>query len=91
MSRAFRQDPDEKLDYAISYAGRMGTGDTIAVSVWTVPSGLTGSQQQMTAQTASIFLTGGTNGVDYVVLNRVTTTNGRILEDFIVIQMRSKG
>lgn len=67
------------LDFAVSYATWLGD-DTVAVSEWDVPSGLTGSDEDIdeTAKITTIMLSGGTrNDVPYEVVNTVTTTGGR--------------
>lgn len=89
MPRQYTQDPDENLDYGIDYSGRIPSGDSIIDSVWEVPDGLTGSDESVSDRTAIIFLTGGEDGVDYVVGNRSTTAAGRVVEDYITLQIRA--
>ena len=54
----------------------MGT-DTITESEWIVPEGLTKVTDSKTATTATIWLSGGTAGVNYTVTNRIVTVGGR--------------
>jgi hypothetical protein len=88
MPRIHEKTPDENLDYAIDHSGELPDADTIIDSAWDVPDGLTGSGESVSGQSAIIFLTGGVVGSDYTVTNVSTTDNGRVVEDYIVIQVR---
>ncbi|RNL66228.1 hypothetical protein EFK50_00970 [Nocardioides marmoriginsengisoli] len=79
----FTKDPDSKLDYLANWAGTgpkgpwLKDGDTIATSEWIVPAGLTKTDEANTDTTATIWLSGGTLGQSYEVVNRITTAQGR--------------
>jgi len=79
-----RKDPDELQDYTIDWAALLGT-DTISTSTWTVPSGLTSSATSKTTTTATVWLSGGTGGQEYEVMNEITTVAGRTYQKTIVI------
>jgi hypothetical protein len=51
--------------------------DTIATSDWDVPEGLTAEAPNLVGNTATIWLSGGTEGRVYLVTNRVTTGDNR--------------
>lgn len=72
------KDPDALLDYATDWSSWLDTGDTIASSLWVVPAGLTITAQSHTTTGATVWLSGGTLGERYEVVNRITTAQGRI-------------
>ena len=76
MGELFIKDPDALLDYMVDWSTWLGN-DTIATSVWTVPSGITKSNDTKTPKTATIWLSGGTVGQRYDITNRITTDGGR--------------
>lgn len=92
--KSFFKDPNELLDYAIDWddpeAPWLVTGDTITASAWTAPSGITASTslQTFTTTTATVWVSAGTAGQEYILTNRVTTTGGRIGEASIKIVVK---
>lgn len=76
MAKIFLKDPDAKLDYQIDWSEWLGT-DTISASTWTVPSGLTKVSDIFTTTTTTIWLSGGTVGSVYEMVNHITTATGR--------------
>ena len=70
----FTKDPDAALDYGIDWEDWLN-GDTIATSTWTVPAGLTEDSDSATATVATVWVSGGTAGTEYVLTNRIVTTN----------------
>ena len=79
------KDPDEKKDYGFDWSAWLDSvlpTDTIASSAWVLPAGITQSTPVPSndATTTTIWLTGGTAGANYTVVNRITTTAGRIAE-----------
>lgn len=80
MSRntnTFTKDPDAVLDYQTDWTGWLVDDDTIATSVWLVPSGLTKDSDSHTDTKATVWLSGGSNGTQVAVVNRITTAQGR--------------
>jgi hypothetical protein len=77
---SYTKDPASTLDFAADWAAWLTArgSDTIASSVWVVPTGITSTAEAHTTTTATIWLSGGTLGQTYDVVNRVTTTAGRI-------------
>lgn len=81
------KDPDDKLDYGTSWVKRLAEDETIATSEWLieVPAGDTTPLAIAPSPAPSIvdgvtyvWLTGGTLGTEYTVVNRITTDQGRI-------------
>lgn len=80
----FTKDPDAVLDYQIDWSAWLGS-DTIATSSWIVPDGITKASDTKTTTTATIWLSGGTLGQSYTLLNRIATAGGRTEDRSIVI------
>ncbi len=73
---AHKKDPAAKLDYSIDWS-RWLDGDTIAISTWTVPDGISETEATHTASIATIWLSGGIAGSEYLITNRIATASGR--------------
>ena len=76
-------------------------GATISTSTWTLPTGITNQSDNKSAVTihgvsyaintvATIWLSGGTDGVEYKLINRVVLSDGRTLDKTITIPIRTK-
>ena len=89
MPSSFVKDPDAKLDYKVDWEEWLD-GDTISASTWTVPTGLTQVSASFSTTTATVWLSGGTAGGSYQVVNRVTTAAGRIDDRTITIRVLEK-
>jgi hypothetical protein len=89
MASSFIHDPNADLDYAVNWTAWLD-GDTIAASAWDVPTPLTSDQAAFTATTATVWVQGGTAGVDYQVRNRITTAAGRVEDRTITLMVREK-
>ena len=85
---AYVKDPDEVLDYTIDWAAAIPS-DTIASSTWVVPAGITQASPSpsYTTTATTIWLSGGTAGTVYDVVNRITTSGGRTLERALQIRV----
>ena len=68
----FTKDPDGKLRVIVDWSAWLGSA-TIASVAWTVPSGLTEAATSNTTTTATVFLSGGTDGQEYTVKCCITT------------------
>jgi len=85
----FIKAPDAELDYSIDWTKGLDGTESIISSTWTVPTGLTSTSEAFTNDRTAIYLSGGTVGVTYTVLNEVTTdsatprTDSRIIMFFI--------
>jgi len=75
--QAFRKDPNAVLDYAIDWSSWLATGETISTSDWTVPSGITKDSNEKDDTSTKIWLSGGTDGQTYTIVNRITTSADR--------------
>jgi hypothetical protein len=86
------KDPDEVLDYKIDWAtNRLVAGDTITSSIWTItPAGLTKNSDSHTGTATTIWLSGGTAGEAYILLNRVVTAGGRTHDETVKLRVKSR-
>lgn len=82
----FTKDPNAVLDYQINWATWLGS-DTIGTSTWTVPTGITKVTDSNSTTVAIIWLSGGTAGTDYDLLNRIVTAGGRTEDRTITIRV----
>jgi hypothetical protein len=85
----FTKDPQAVLDYTNDFSAWLGV-DTITASTWTPPSGITVTTSSNTTTTATVWLSGGTLGETYRIVNHITTSAGRQDDRTIVIKMVSK-
>jgi hypothetical protein len=85
------KDPQEKLDYQFDWASKfLASGETISATTWTLTSGITKDSDTKTTGTTTIWLTGGTDGSDYDITNKITSSAGRIFERTATIPVRQR-
>lgn len=93
MPQTFIKDPSAVLDYSIDWAAWLEETspiDTISTSTWTVQSGITQDSESETASKATVWLSGGTAGAIYEVVNRIVTAAGRTDDRTLYIQVMDK-
>jgi hypothetical protein len=83
------KDPDEVLDYQLDWSGRLGE-DQISTSTWTVPTGIVKNSDTNTATVSTVWLSSGTLGTSYDLVNRVITTGGRTMDQTVRIRIKAK-
>lgn len=73
----YYKDPQAVLDYGFNWTIWLD-GDTISTSEWDIPTDLTEESSGITDNVKTyIFLSGGTIGEQYPIVNTITTTQGR--------------
>lgn len=78
--------PTETKQYRLTWSSDLAADDTVASSVWTVPTDLTGSADTIdSGRETVITLTGGKQGHLYKVLNTVTADSGQIYSQTLFI------
>lgn len=89
--KGFVKDPDATLDYSFDW-GPWLQNDTISTSTWIVDSGVTivPASESFTTTTTTMFLSGGVDGENYTVTNRITTVGSRTDERSIEIKIRQR-
>jgi hypothetical protein len=83
----FEHDPDAILDYSIDWSKWMTTGDTLSSATWSLPAGVTGTNDHISGSKAVIFIevTADPPARKYNLTCHITTTAGR--EDDRTIQL----
>lgn len=76
MTITYLKTPSDVLDYRVDWSTWLGT-DTITSSSWSIPSPLVTVLSQYTTTSTTVFLTGGSDGITYLVSNTINTTGGR--------------
>jgi hypothetical protein len=82
----YTKDPDATLDYVLDWSTWLGS-DTITSAAYTVPDGLTKASESNTTTTATVWLSGGTDGASHFVTCRVVTAGGRTDDRSILIRV----
>ena len=84
------KDPDEKIDYGVDWRKPLA-GDTITSSSWAVPEGVVKGDDTFNVEGFTyVWLTGGTLGQNYELVNTIHTAAGRIREQTCVLKCRAK-
>ena len=86
----WRKDPQAVLDYTFDWADWLPSGDTISSVAWEVSPGVTIASVSNTTTTATIWLSGGTEGQKASVRCRITTAAGRVEDATEVLHLRQK-
>jgi len=89
-NNSFEKDPQAVLDYKVDWSDWLTDGETITTSTWTVPSGITEDSDTHDDDSATIWLSGGTAGKRYTVINHIVTTAGREDDRSIVISVKNR-
>lgn len=90
------KDPNDVADYVINWAedddGNPGlaAGDPLSSSTWIVPDGITKDSDTFDDETTTIWLSGGTAGETYSLINRVTTSGGRTFDQTGKLKMKER-
>lgn len=81
------KDPGERLDYVLNWVAPLQL-DVIVTSTWTISDpGLITTLNTHTANTTTIWLSGGTANTQYQVTNTITTTAGRVFDQTVNIRV----
>lgn len=93
MTFSIIKDPEAVLDYAVDWGSQWLGVDVIAASSWSVsgPDGdLVVDTSSFTDDIATVWLSGGTLGGKYAVINHITTSEGREDDRTIVVTVGNK-
>lgn len=85
------KDANEVLDYAIDFSDRLGC-DTVASASFSLATaaGLTIDDSDSEDQTATVWLSSGTEGSVGKVLCRITTTDGRTMDETVSLLVKAR-
>ena len=85
----YKKQPNETLDYDISYAKFFSTRtDDIATVAVTAETGLMVGAKAVLGKVCKVFPSGGTDGVAYKVTVVMTSTSGVIKEDEFIVTVK---
>jgi len=84
------KDPNAVLDYGFDWSAWLATGEIISSSTWTIPAGITKDSDINTTTTTTAWLSGGTVGTTYTLVNRVVTSAGRTEDRSVDILVRER-
>lgn len=91
-----KKDPNEVLDYQLDWADedspRLEDGETLVSSDFSVVEGtvVIDSESFAPSGLATVWLSGGAAGEKCVILNRVTTSEGRTYDQSVNLRIRDK-
>ena len=86
------KDPDSVEDFTIDWAATLAESspaDTISTSAWSKDTALVIDSDSNTTTTATVWVSGGTDGTYTNLVNRVTTAAGRTLDRTIVLLVQN--
>jgi hypothetical protein len=92
-------DPSDDLDYSFNWSEWLADvpdgdeADTISTSIWSVSgddASLAGNDATNDNTSTTIWLSGGTAGVDYTVTNRIVTAGGRTKELSFIVSVQQR-
>ena len=84
--KTFQKSPNEVLDYVRKATVFLDT-DTISTSTWTTDNGITVDSSSNDTDSATVWLSGGTDGNTYKVTNKIVTATGRTKEQHFFIKV----
>jgi hypothetical protein len=87
MPQSFNKDPDAVLDFAINWADWL-SDDIITASTWTVPAGITKDRDSFHEFLTVVWLSGGTAGETYTLVNRIETDESRTEDRSVFITVK---
>lgn len=84
--------PGETESYTLDYEDDLSVGDNVQTAelISVTPEGLTVSQIFVIDPRVRFFASGGSTGTSYKATFKVTTADGRILEDEVIIRVKEK-
>jgi hypothetical protein len=87
----FDKQPRELLDYDIDLSRWMPDGDHAVSAQVFIDDGLTLEATIITATQVKLWISGGTDGENYLIAVLTTTSGGRLKEVDIEIRVRERG
>ena len=83
--------PDSTKWYWLEWSKEELQQASITGSSWSLPGGISLSQESLSGYRVGIRLSGGTLDQDYDIVNRITTSAGETLHETLRIRVRSSG
>jgi hypothetical protein len=89
-AKLYIKDPNSVLDYKWNWASWLQEGETITAATVTAEEGITVDSSSDEDGTVTAWLSGGTDGRTYRVVNQITTSQGRVDERTIRIVVEDR-
>jgi len=90
LTNQYTKDPSAVLDYAFDWTDWLATSETIANHTITADTGIVVDSSTENAGIVTVWLSGGTAGINYKVACLITTTAGRTDERTIWIKVTDR-
>ena len=85
----FNKQPGERESFTITYEDALTAGDNVQAATASVtPAGLLLEQITVLDPRVKFYAKGGTSGVTYKVTFDVTTVDGRVIQDEVLIKVK---
>jgi hypothetical protein len=87
------KDPDATRRYTIDWTRWLASqapNETLAESDWIIPDGLTMNDHNHEPYKTIVWISGGTLGATYSVINRIITSDGQVQDATIELIMEHK-
>ena len=84
------KDPSAVLDYVFDWTEWLASGETIATHTITADTGITVDSSTEDDGKVTVWLSGGTAGINYKVACKITTSAGRTDERTIWIKVTNR-
>lgn len=82
-----RKDPGAVGDFTVDWSPYLGD-DSINTSLWTGSDGIVVDDFSHSDPFSTVWYSGGSDGGDYELVNRITTVGGRTEDDTLVVRVR---
>jgi hypothetical protein len=90
LTNQYTKDPSAVLDYAFDWTDWLATSETIANHTITADTGIVVDSSTENAGIVTVWLSGGTAGINYKVACLITTSAGRTDERTIWIKVTDR-
>lgn len=85
------KDPNEVLDYDIDWSARFLSSEQISTSVWTLVEGdVVLGVEEYTTNLTKVWLSAGSVGQICKIRNRVTTNQGRTMDQTVYVRIKER-
>lgn len=84
------KDAAETVDFGLDWSARLIEADVIETSTFELPRGLVAVRASHGGRVATVWISGGSAGEVYEVINRVKTSRGLELEQAVKLKIKSK-
>jgi len=88
--QTFTKDPAADLDFYVDWSEWLADGETIAQSEFTIPDGIESHDDGNNDTASVVWLSGGSPGRRYRVTNQITTSEDRIDERTLIIEVQNR-